>query len=887
MRKKKQWLMLFAMVGMLAVVTGCNKENQGELPPTITTAPTKEPVATPTIEPEKTSTPVPTQAPEATATPIPEPTMALDAPFVMVTPVPQEQIADIVGSMTIENYPKVDGSTATLPLSEAVFMAATGESEKVAAEQVVHTKTTNSYKRLYDKEVDLLIVYEPAESIVERMKEEPLCIKPIGLDALVFLANTANPVGSLTTEQLVDIYSGKIDNWSVVGGEDTKLLAFQRPEGSGSQSLMQKLVMKDIEMVSGDNVFRYSTMSDILEGMLSYNGEDNTLGYSVFYYANNMYFEKDLKLMGVNGVVPSTQTIYDGSYDLINAFYAVIRTDEPEDSNARKIFDWLTGEDGQQLVLNLGYVPVDMPEGADISSAKVEQVEKMEVFAKEPLEEGQYFVFLNPQNMMSEFYYGDVTVFDSTWKEVANFYNVTLDYAVQGLYENRYLPVGQIRQSTEGEQVVRYGVYDLEAGAYSVLPTYQNMVILDADKNYYGVPQNEDEENWMNYMIINGVGEVVLPQATMEDWLTISKRGNIYMEYSYDYDNWDNGCTYRIYDENLKLIKVFCEAASALPDDADQIPGVEYYLSDKGCLVDENAEVLISEGLFLERYGNGEDTNCELPFYSAVNMSDENCFGIWYQKKIYLVDRNLDLIRLIEAGDSVYDLPGATFYPEFFSYYDASQGCSVCKTYDGEPVTMKGGWAADDMLRDWNSGAYLLYRRYGATLYAEEHTSTGEVFYYEYPVPVEEEIVNISYNGNHLIVLSFDSGETVEDVYSVTYREVPVWQMKLYYGDSLICEKLGTSDFMNIMEDGSVLWSIANGKRMIVQSESVFEEEDYSYSFYDYVLVNGDKVLYEIDNAYRLSGNASLQFLNGNYVYAVSLNGTECIKALSTFMSLD
>ena len=73
--------------------------------------------------------------------------------------------------------------------------------------------------------------------------------------------------------------------------------------------------------------------------------------------------------MGVDGVLPSTRTIYDGSYPLTNAFYAVVRTDEPADSNARKIFDWLTGENGQQLVLDLGYVPVQMPAGADISDA--------------------------------------------------------------------------------------------------------------------------------------------------------------------------------------------------------------------------------------------------------------------------------------------------------------------------------------------------------------------------------------------------------------------------------------------------------------------------------------------------------------------------------------
>ena len=65
----------------------------------------------------------------------------------MVSPVPQSEVVDIVGTMTVDTYPVVDGSTATLPLSEAVFMAATGENAEVAAREVVHTKTTNSYNR--------------------------------------------------------------------------------------------------------------------------------------------------------------------------------------------------------------------------------------------------------------------------------------------------------------------------------------------------------------------------------------------------------------------------------------------------------------------------------------------------------------------------------------------------------------------------------------------------------------------------------------------------------------------------------------------------------------------------------------------------------------------
>ena len=498
--------------------------------------------------PAPTVTPVPTEKTEQTPTPVPTETTA---PEPTKEPAQLTDNFDITGTMTADTYPRVDGSTATLPLSEAVFMAATGESAEVAAENVIHTKTTNSYNRLYNGEVDLLIVYEPAETIVERMKTEPLEIKPIGLDALVFLANTANPLNSLTMEQLVDIYSGKISNWAEVGGLDKELLAFQRPVGSGSQTLMQKLVMGDVAMTDGDNVFRYSTMSDILEGMLSYNNEDNTLGYSVFYYANNMYFEKDLKLMGVDGVIPSTQTIYDGSYKLTNAFYAVVRPDEPADSNARKIFDWLTSEAGQQLVLDLGYVPVQMPAGADISDAKVVQQEKVEILAKEPLKEGQYFVFANPQNTTSEFYYGDITVYDRNWTEIANFYNVTLNHGVQGVYNNRYMPVGQIRMNTEGEQVAWYGIFDLERGEYSVAPSYISMEVLDIDRGYYAVPSAEDD--WMRWMIINGTGEVVLEDARMEDWLMIWKEGNGYREMRYDYENWENGCSYYFYDENLKL----------------------------------------------------------------------------------------------------------------------------------------------------------------------------------------------------------------------------------------------------------------------------------------------------------------------------------------------
>ena len=849
----KKKLSLGMVICLLLFCTACQSftsPNEGVIP---TTLPTTKPTIAVTTEP----------------TPIKLPT---------------KKEPSISHTMTIETYPKVDGSTATLPLSEALFMLATGESEKVAAEQVVHTKTTNSYYRLYDKEVDLLIVYEPSEAIVERMKEEPLNIKPIGLDALVFMANQANPVESLTMEQLVSIYSGEISNWSEVGGLEKELLAFQRPIGSGSQSLMQKLVMKDIEMITGDNVFRYNTMSDILEGMLSYNGEDNTLGYSVFYYANNMYFEKDLKFMAVNGVLPSTQTIYDGSYALTNAFYAVIRTDEPKDSNARKLFDWLTKEEGQQLVLDLGYVPVTMPSGATISNAKVEQKEVREVLTTKPLEKGEYFIFVNPQNTQTDYYYGDMTVYNSNWEEVANFYNVTLNHQTQGIYKSRYVPVGQIRQNTEGEQDVLYGIFDLETKQYSVYPTYSNLAVLDLEKGYYGVPKDNNEENWKDYQIVDGTGNVMLSNILYEDWLTIYEFGNGYLERFYDYTNWENGSIYRYYDENLQLKKVYCESAHAIPDDDKKIEGVEYYLVEQGCLVDADGEILINEGLFLERYGEGENNYCKLPFHTVTMEEARNLFGILYRNMLYLVDRNLDLIQKIPYEGDVLQ---GQYFNDFQYYYDVVAQQYVYRTYDGSNVTMLDGTIPDSIDISWEKDEYLLYRREGKKLYLEEHTEDG-TFCYTYDLKAEDTVISVAYHRTHEFCISEDSGETIQNPYSATYQESPIWEFSFYYKDTLVTKQYGLYEYMTQLEDGYRLWTVTTGDKVTYESESLYEESVSEFSYNNYSLMKEDKLLYETEDAYMLFyGQEAIQFVKGSYIYSVGWDGTPYMRALHTVMVQD
>ena len=78
---------------------------------------------------------------------------------------------------------------------------------------------------------ELVIAYEPGDRVLEAFEEpgNEVIMKPIGRDALVFLANRSNPVHSLTRSQIVDIYSGRTTNWKEMGGKDRKIQAFQRP----------------------------------------------------------------------------------------------------------------------------------------------------------------------------------------------------------------------------------------------------------------------------------------------------------------------------------------------------------------------------------------------------------------------------------------------------------------------------------------------------------------------------------------------------------------------------------------------------------------------------------------------------------------------------------
>lgn len=255
-----------------------------------------------------------------------------------------------------ENYPKVDGSTATLPLAEAFKANFTGID--ISEVEVEHSKTHNAYVNLINGNADLILVTYPSEDEQKLAKDNnvELEIVPIVKEAFVFFVNKENPVENLTLSQIQNIYSGKTKNWKDVGGDDSKIVAYQRPENSGSQSGMLELVMKNVKMMRPTTETVSQSMADIIDVISDYDNGKNAIGYSYYYYATTMYTNDTMKLLSVNGIKPTYENIQTGLYDIQTAYYAVIRKDESENSNARKLLNAMKSSRGQNVAKEAGYV---------------------------------------------------------------------------------------------------------------------------------------------------------------------------------------------------------------------------------------------------------------------------------------------------------------------------------------------------------------------------------------------------------------------------------------------------------------------------------------------------------------------------------------------------
>ena len=256
------------------------------------------------------------------------------------------------------DLPVIDGAAAFFPVYSAFVNAVYPETTELYDGVFEYNNTPGGYQLLAEKEIDLFLGVYPSEEQKAYAEEcnTTFVYTPVGQEAFVFFVHMDNPIDNLTTEQIKGIYSGEITNWKQVGGRNEEIAAFQRNEGSGSQSMLERF-MGDTPIMEAPTELRNDLMSGIIEQVSNYRSKSNSIGFSFRYYVEGIIQNPDIKILSVDGVAPTAENIRNGSYPIVTPMYAVTY-EENTNENVDLLLQWILSEEGQYIIEETGYVGI-------------------------------------------------------------------------------------------------------------------------------------------------------------------------------------------------------------------------------------------------------------------------------------------------------------------------------------------------------------------------------------------------------------------------------------------------------------------------------------------------------------------------------------------------
>ena len=255
-------------------------------------------------------------------------------------------------------WPVVEGTAAFLPYytAAAARMLETGEAE--ASRAVLCTVSDLAYSDLIFGSADLIFCFLPNEQQVRMADAEgvTLACYPVLNEAFVFFVNPDNPVDSLSVQQLRDIYTGAVTDWSELGGNKEPILPFYRPEGFSDFAGLTSFLTDQSSLVPAPLQLREGSMGESAEVAANYDGSAGAIGCGYLSAVLQQYKDADLKILAVDGCEASSANIQSGAYPFISQACAVIRGGE-EESPAGQFAQWCAWPLGQALAAEKGYVP--------------------------------------------------------------------------------------------------------------------------------------------------------------------------------------------------------------------------------------------------------------------------------------------------------------------------------------------------------------------------------------------------------------------------------------------------------------------------------------------------------------------------------------------------
>jgi phosphate transport system substrate-binding protein len=175
----------------------------------------------------------------------------------------------------------------------------------------------------------------------------------VALDGLGVFVSATNPVQQLTIPQVRDIFSGKVTNWSEVGGSNATIVLYGRESSSGTYDYFREHVLN-----KGDFSPRVQTLQGTAAIINAVGHDANGIGYGGIAYAKNVKV-LPIAAEGAQAIAPSEQSVADNSYPLSRKLFFYYPKNAPE--RVTKFVQWSLTPEAQALVTKVGYFPLTKP----------------------------------------------------------------------------------------------------------------------------------------------------------------------------------------------------------------------------------------------------------------------------------------------------------------------------------------------------------------------------------------------------------------------------------------------------------------------------------------------------------------------------------------------
>ena len=179
--------------------------------------------------------------------------------------------------------------------------------------------------------------------------ETGLVATTVALDGIAIIVNKDCGVSDLTVEQIADIFTGKITNWSEVGGEDLEIACIGRESGSGTRDGFESVTGTEDACVLAQEL---TSTGAVIEAV---SNSKNAIGYASLSAVSG---QDGIKALTVGGVECSEETVLDGSYEIQRPFNLVTKEGAELSEAAQAFIDFATSDEAAELIRGAGAVPM-------------------------------------------------------------------------------------------------------------------------------------------------------------------------------------------------------------------------------------------------------------------------------------------------------------------------------------------------------------------------------------------------------------------------------------------------------------------------------------------------------------------------------------------------